>query len=105
MATLLDTALSAEFGLNAVFLDYNSIPPGKDFIAALLDTVRHTTVLLVVIGQDWLRTNAQGYRALDNPDDWVRREILAALAANILVVPVLVGDRSRLRADELPRTT
>lgn len=102
MATLLDTALSARFGQDSVFLDYRSIPPGEDFVAALLAAVRRAAVLLVVVGRDWLRPTARGRPALHDPDDWVRREILEAFAARIPVVPVLVGDRPQLRADELP---
>jgi hypothetical protein len=102
VATLLHEAVSAKLGRDAVFLDYRSIPLGHDFMAALLDSVRRAAVLLVLIGPDWLRPDEAGHRLIDNPDDWVRKEILEALAADVLVVPVLIGDRPRLQADELP---
>lgn len=102
LATLLDEMLSAELGRDVVFLDYRSITLGQDFVPALLNAVRRAAVLLVIIGRDWLRTDESGRRLMDDPDDWVRREIVEALSANVLVVPVLVGDRPRLVADELP---
>lgn len=102
LATLLDEMLSAELGRDAIFLDYRSITLGQDFVPALLNAVRRVAVLLVIIGRDWLRTDESGRRLIDDPDDWVRREIAEALAADVLVVPVLVGNRARLRAGELP---
>jgi hypothetical protein len=102
LATLLDEMLSAELGRDVVFLDYRSITLGQDFVPALLNAVRRAAVLLVIIGRDWLRTDESGRRLVDDPDDWVRREIVEALSANVLVVPVLVGDRPQLVADELP---
>ena len=102
LATLLDEMLSAELGRDVVFLDYRSITLGQDFVPALLNAVRRAAVLLVLIGRDWLRTDDSGRRLVDDPDDWVRKEIVEALAAKVLVVPVLVGNRPQLSADELP---
>lgn len=39
---------------------------------------------------------------LNNPEDWVRREIVIALAGDACVVPVLVGARARLSPADLP---
>src|SRR5262249_21168504 len=60
-------------------------------------------VLLAVIGPNWLRAkNEAGQRRLDNPEDYVRLEIAAALARKIRVVPVLVDGARIPKADELP---
>jgi len=60
-------------------------------------------VLLAVIGKQWLTiTDDQGLRRLDNPDDYVRLEIEAALARNIRVIPILVEGAQMPRADQLP---
>jgi hypothetical protein len=54
----------------------------------------------VVIGSDWLSmSEPDGTRRLDEPDDYVRREVGAALAAGVRVVPVLV-DRAELPTPE-----
>ena len=47
--------------------------------------------LVVLIGGDWLDVQCpDGRRRLDDPGDVLRREITAALARDILVIPVLV---------------
>jgi hypothetical protein len=60
-------------------------------------------VILVVIGRTWadVRT-ADGRRRLDDPDDYMRREIETALSENIQVVPVLVEGAGMPKADALP---
>jgi hypothetical protein len=82
-------ALSDRFGAESIFLDYENIPLGRDFEPELLGRVRSCAVLLVVVGNRWLDGEV-GQRPIDNPDDWVRREILEALEHDIPVVPVLV---------------
>jgi hypothetical protein len=99
-ASLLDTQLSAEFGADRVFLASRSIPPGHDFEQDILGRLQECTVLVAVIGQRWLDPHAAA--RLADPADWVRRELLAARAAGIAVVPVLVDGRPRLRPAQLP---
>jgi hypothetical protein len=56
-----------------------------------------------VIGRNWsTATDAAGNKRLENPDDYVRMEITAALQRNIRVVPLLVQGASMPSADELP---
>jgi hypothetical protein len=60
-------------------------------------------VLLALIGDQWLTiTDAHGRRRLDNPDDFVRLEIEAALSRRVRVIPILVDGARMPRADELP---
>ena len=48
--------------------------------------------VLVVIGKNWAScTGKDGGRRLEDPKDWVRLEVAAALRRDVLVVPVLVG--------------
>jgi hypothetical protein len=60
-------------------------------------------VLLALIGNDWLTiTDEDGRRRLDDPADFVRLEIEAALARNVRVIPILVEGARMPRAVELP---
>jgi hypothetical protein len=88
-AAFLHAVLSNRFGAESVFLDYENLPYGRDFEPELLDRVRSCAVLLVVIGNRWLDGEI-GQRPIDDPDDWVRREIREALEHDIPIVPVLV---------------
>jgi hypothetical protein len=47
-------------------------------------------------------TDEHGRRRLDDPDDFVRLEIEAALSRNVRVIPILVGGARMPRAEELP---
>jgi formylglycine-generating enzyme required for sulfatase activity len=59
--------------------------------------------MLVVIGPQWLKSDAAGRRKLDDPDDWVRIEIVEGLQRSELrVVPVLVGGGQMPKGNELP---
>lgn len=102
-AALIDRELSSRFGSINVFFDSRSIPVGSDFAEELLARLRACSVLLVVIGPRWLAiADEAGRRCLDDPKDWIRREIVEALTHGIRVIPVLT-DRTRLPAEaDLP---
>src|SRR5215475_2157295 len=90
---LLHAELSRRFGPELMFLDSASIPAGADFVEQLLDRVRHSAVVLAVIGTRWLTVAGPGGgRRIDDPDDWIRRELAAAFAAGVRVIPVLTDD-------------
>ncbi len=99
-AAFLHAELSDRFGADSVFLDYESLALGYDFIPQLLVRVRRCAVLLVVVGDRWLDGEI-GQRPIDDPSDWVRREIQEALERDIPVVPVLFGG-AELNAVRLP---
>jgi len=88
--------LIAHFGRERVFVDVDSIPVGVDFRQFLATAVGRCRVLLAVIGDRWLTCSHEGgprkgQRRLDDPADFVRIEIEAALQRDISVIPVLVG--------------
>lgn len=99
-AALLHAELSARFGAESVFLDYDSIPPGQDFAQVLLGRVRSSAVVLAVIGDRWLAGEV-GQRPIDRPDDWVHRELVEALQHGVAVMPVLFGG-AKLDPAQLP---
>jgi hypothetical protein len=95
--------LSDRYGSNQVFKDVDSIELGDDFVDEITRAVSSCDVLLALIGEEWLTiADAQGRRRLDDPDDFVRLEIEAALARDVRVIPILVGEARMPRADELP---
>lgn len=99
-AAMLAAELAHRFGESQIFLDGRSIEPGRDFHLALLDGVRHSALMLVLVGPQW--TSPQGLRLLRDEDDWVRREILAAWEHGVQVIPVLVERTERIDAALLP---
>ncbi|MEV7924304.1 MULTISPECIES: toll/interleukin-1 receptor domain-containing protein [unclassified Kitasatospora] len=102
-ATLLERELSRRFGSDRVFRASKSIEAGQKFPQALITAVRRSSVLLPVIGLRWMEaSSADGSRALDNPEDWTRREIIEAFESGALIVPVLVDRAPRLKRADLP---
>jgi hypothetical protein len=99
---LLYTELSRAFGSELVFLDSESIPAGADFAESLLSRVRACRVLLAVIGPRWLTTTGGDGRRIDDPADWVRRELVEALAGGVRVIPVLTDDAGLPAEADLP---
>lgn len=101
---LLHKELSRRLGEKAVFRDTRSIRPGTpDFATVLEDNVRHCRMMITVVGRRWEHlTNSEGEPYLEDPQDWVRRELILAKQSGVTVVPVLVGARLSLDADALP---
>ena len=100
---LLYTELVRRFGEDHVFLDAESIPAGADFVEELLARVRSALVLLAVIGPRWRSaTDPAGRRRIDDPEDWIRRELAEAFAAGVRVIPVLTELAELPTATELP---
>jgi hypothetical protein len=101
----LSDRLSDHFGEDQLFMDINTITPGEDFVDAIEAAISSCDVLIAVIGRNWLdATDPSGKRLLDNPEDFVRIEIAAALKRNIRVIPVLVDSASMPRSEQLPDT-
>jgi formylglycine-generating enzyme required for sulfatase activity len=91
-ADRLHAALSKRIPKRNIFIDVDNIPVGVDFVQHLDQQVGQCDVLLALIGPDWLEAkNPQtGKRRLDDPKDFVRIEIAAALKRGIPVAPVLL---------------
>lgn len=102
-SALLYAELSRRLGPDLVFLAGESIPAGSDYVAQLLARVRQAWVVLAVIGRRWLAVaDSGGRRRLDDPDDWVRRELAEAFMAGAVVIPILVDDAGLPSERELP---
>ena len=95
--------LATRYGSEQVFKDVDAIDLGDDFVTVLTEAVGACEVLLALIGPQWLNiTDSNGKRRLEDPDDFVRVEIEAALAREVALIPVLVDGAELPPADELP---
>jgi hypothetical protein len=84
-------------------MDIDNIPPGVDFVDAINQAVGACDVQLVVIGKQWASIGGpDGERRLNDPADFVRLEVAAALGRDVLVIPVLVQGAPMPRVHELP---
>lgn len=95
--------LASHFGKEHVFMDIDAIQPGTDFSEVIEERLGSCAVMLVVIGGRWLpSSDSVGNRRLDNPDDFVRREIRGGLAHGVTLIPILVGGASMPAVSDLP---
>lgn len=95
--------LTREFSGDAVFMDIDRIEPGDDFVDVINARLDSCDAVIALIGRSWLTcTDRSGARRLDNPDDYIRKELATALARKARVVPVLVGDAEVPRSVDLP---
>jgi hypothetical protein len=91
------------FGKGNVFRDIDAIRPGEDYMSVIERAVRLYDALVALIGPDWLTASLpDGRRRLDDPHDFVRLEIAAALDRKKMVVPALLQGASIPPSDELP---
>ena len=95
--------LSSHLGANRLFRDIDSLRPGIDYVDAIAKAVSSCDALVAVIGRQWSTLlGAGGERRLDDPEDFVCREIELALQKGIPVFPVLVDGASMPARKDLP---
>jgi hypothetical protein len=102
-ASRLYADLERELAPGQVFLDKERLEGGDRWPERLRTEVERATVMLVLIGERWLKVQDPhtGDRRLNVPDDWVRTEIETGLQAVPVVVPVLVDGAEPLTASML----
>jgi len=99
----LTRCLEEALGRDAVFFDVDDIAPGMPFGPHIVDRIRAAEAVLAVISQHWLAAaDAAGHRRLDDPGDWVRRELETALVEGKRLIPVLVGGARMPAEADLP---
>ena len=74
--------------------DRNSLVAGKEWFSQIEDASSRARVLVAMIGPGW--------RPKDSKGDWVTRELKAAFAHGIPVLPVLLGDAPMPMQEDLP---
>jgi TIR domain-containing protein len=73
-------------------------PPLAEFVA----DVDQADVAIAVIGPRWAERDARGSREIDDPNDQVRLELVAAIARRITIYRVFVAGASRAELGDLP---
>jgi hypothetical protein len=95
--------LAETYGRAHVFKDVDSLQPGDDFVAVIETAVGACSVLLALIGDEWLTVaDGNGRRRIDDPHDFVRLEIEAALTRGVPVIPILVDGARMPQPTEVP---
>jgi CHASE2 domain-containing sensor protein len=105
-ARILRDALTKRFGEGSVFMDLESIEAGADWPRRIDDAISACGAILVLIGPHWLDArDRHGERRIDDPADWVRLEIEAALRQpDIVLAPVLLDGAAMPAPEELPES-
>jgi hypothetical protein len=84
-------AIRNHFGHDSVFIDTADIRFGEEWPEALSTAVENATLVVSVIGPEWILARDEfGRRRIDDPDDWVRREIELVIELGKTVMPLLV---------------
>ena len=104
MAGRIRDRLAAHYGEDAVFMDIDNIPFGKDFRDHIHEAVVGSDILLVVVGQRWLGARRGGSRRIDDETDFVRLEVETALNSEVQIIPVLVGSARMPQSAQLPES-
>jgi hypothetical protein len=85
------------------FIDVKNLRLGTNFSKQLRYEVQSCDAFIALIGPDWLDAcDEHGNRRLDDPNDFVRIEVAAALKRDILVIPILLNGTKMPPADQLP---
>src|SRR4051794_20424816 len=72
--------LQRHYGGHALFLDHQDMEAGSSWPQRLTTALDVSDVVLVVVGPGWADArDDDGERRLDQPADWVRREVEAGL--------------------------
>jgi len=88
--------LCRKFGEGEVFFDLDTITSGENWQSLLRIGLYESKVLLVLIGRRWQ------CKRLQDPEDYVRREILWAMERQLAVIPVLLEGAKPPAPDRLP---
>jgi formylglycine-generating enzyme required for sulfatase activity len=107
LSGIIASRLATAFGQSEIVLDVDNIPPGQDFREHIKRELQKCDYLIAVIGKAWLTVRDEGGRPrLENPADWVRIELEAALGreSKIPVIPVLLDNLPPLKQEQLPES-
>src|SRR5262245_39820250 len=89
------------FGSERVFMDVEAIRLGYDFRSEIDQRIKVCSMVMIVIGDEWL-AEFGGKRRIDDENDRVRIEIESALRREIPIIPVLTRGASHPTKAMLP---
>jgi hypothetical protein len=104
MAGRIRDRLADRYGENAVFMDIDNVPFGKDFRVHISEAIVQSDILLVIVGQRWLGAGRGGARRIDSETDFVRLEVETAMNNAVPIIPVLVGPARMPQPPQLPES-
>ncbi|MEM1290340.1 MAG: 4a-hydroxytetrahydrobiopterin dehydratase [Cyanobacteria bacterium P01_H01_bin.162] len=105
LAFWLHDVLHSTFVDTEVFIDEKGLQAGDKWVEHLERNLRSASVLIVVIGPDWLRAQDEYFRRrLDEPSDWVRKEVEFGITNNLVTIPLLVSDAKLPDVKALPES-
>lgn len=87
--------LGQRFGYDSIFMDVAAIPFAVRFPHFIKEGIAKSGVLIALIGAEWARR-------IRDANDPVRMEIEAAIAHQIPMLPVLIGNTPMPAVEELP---
>jgi len=91
------------FQFDTVFLDRDNIRLADDFADRIRSGLSQSVAMLVLIGKGWSTAQDDaGRRRLDDPTDWVRREVALAFSLTLPVIPVLFDAARMPSPTDLP---
>ena len=84
-----------------VFVDERGLEPGAHLTKAIEEAIEASAAVVVLIGPTWhsQQDRKTGRRRLDDPRDFVRREI--EIAGKRKVIPILVGENAKIPNEAL----
>lgn len=104
IARWLGETIEQNFGKASVFIDTDAIEMGDEWPQRIGAALKRASALMVIMGPEWLRSHDEfSRRRLDNPKDWVRKEILYALENKLIIIPILVSNAEMPEAEGLPK--
>jgi hypothetical protein len=98
--------LRVAFPQFTIFMDYEEIPIGENFKTYISDTLKDTSLTLVIVGPTWAHTTKGIWpfqkKRLFDPNDYVRIEIELSISNKIKIVPILVEGATPSSLTNLP---
>jgi pterin-4a-carbinolamine dehydratase len=86
-----------------IFVDTHTIQGGDVWPHQIEHAVHLAKVVVPIIGKSWTAGDLIGERRIDDPEDWVHKELKVALTEKPgAILPVLVDGVGDLRQEQLP---
>jgi formylglycine-generating enzyme required for sulfatase activity len=102
-AILLFDRLQDHYSDIRVFMDVSDFFAGGDYKGVVDTTIDSCKVMILIIGPEWeLAMDEMGRSRLDDPHDFVRVELQAAIDRGVFIAPILVNREKMPKQDNLP---